>query len=145
MRHPLPASLCLVCLLSFPGGCRKETAPLPPPAHPGGTLRAGDVLAAWRSAGLAPEGFATMTPSPYGAAYCERGLVHGLDTILCEFEREETLKSAVKLVKQQWATFEVSTALAVPNRRTVLFVADRGRREPSGRSMGQMAKIFTSL
>ena len=138
------AMICLGLLLVLPTACRKKTGSATP-AHPGGTIRADEVLTAWRDAGLAPDKFTAMTPSPYGAAYCERGLVQGLDTIVCEFNSEETMKGGIALAKQEWSAFEVSTAMAVPNKKTALFVADRNRREPSGKSMRQMAKLFAKL
>ena len=59
--------------------------------HVDGTPHTDAVVGAWRSAGLAPEGFAPLQPVPYGASYCEEGRV-----------RASTRSSASTGIRMRW-------------------------------------------
>jgi len=48
-------------------------------------------------------------------------------------------------VKEGWARVDVHTGVIVRAKRTTMVVVDRERREPSGKTISQMAKIFAKL
>jgi hypothetical protein len=138
----------LVAVLALLPACRKGKSGEPgatPPAHVQGTPHTDDVLNAWRSAGLAPEGFVVMQPPPNSADYCEHGRVHGVDTLVCEYASEEALTRGMQQVKEGWARVDAHTGVVLRTKRTTMVVVDRERREPSGKTINQMAKIFGKL
>lgn len=127
-------------------GCKKSASTTaPPPSHVPGALRTDDVLNAWRNAGLAPEGFAPLVPTPNGAGYCEHGTVGGVDTVVCEYVSNEAVATGIKLTKEGWARVDAHTAVILQARRTTMAVVDRERREPSGKTISQMATAFRKL
>jgi hypothetical protein len=139
--------MMMLALAAFPA-CRKDkasTSALPAAAHVAGTPHTDEVLNAWRNAGLAPDGFAPVQPAPNGAAFCEHGLVRGVDTTVCEFASDDGLKRGTQLVKEGWARADVHTGVVLSAKRTAMVAIDRERREPSGKTIGQMAKIFSKL
>ena len=121
------------------------TAPASPAAHVQGTPHTDDVLNAWRNAGLAPEGFARVDPAPNSAAYCEHGVIRGVDTLVCEYASEDALARATQQVKEGWSRVDVHTGVIVRAKRTTMVVVDRERREPSGKTISQLAKVFSKL
>jgi hypothetical protein len=149
MQRPqcfLPIVLVLAALPAC--GKNKTTpsgAPTSPAAHVQGTPHTDDVLGAWRNAGLAPEGFARVEPAPNGAAYCEHGVIRGVDTLVCEYASEEALTSGLQQVKEGWARVDAHTGVVIRAKRTTMVVVDRERREPSGKTISQMAKVFGKL
>jgi hypothetical protein len=114
-------------------------------AHVPGTPHTDEVLNAWRNAGLSPESFAPVQPAPNGAAYCEHGLVRGVDTTLCEYANDDALKRGTQQVREGWARADVHTGVVLSAKRTTMVAIDRERREPSGKTIGQMAKVFSRL
>ena len=94
---------------------------------------------------MAPEGFARVDPAPDSAAYCEHGQVHGVDTLVCEYASEEALTSGTQQVKEGWARVDAHTGAILRAKRTTMVVVDRERREPSGKTINQMAKVFEKL
>jgi hypothetical protein len=147
-----PTYLVVAAVLSiaaFPG-CRKDKATAPgaaalAAAHVPGTPHTDEVLNAWRSAGLAPEGFAPIQPAPNSAAYCEHGQVRGVDTLVCEYDTEEALTKGTQQVKEGWARVDAHTGVILRAKRTTMVVVDRERREPSGKTISQMTKVFGKL
>jgi len=140
--------LALMMLLALPAlpGCHKDRAPTTAAAsHVQGTPHTDQVLGAWRNAGLPPDGFAPVQPSPMGAAYCEHGLIHGVDTTVCEYASDDTLKRGTQHVKDEWARVDVHTGVILSAKRTTMVAIDRERREPSGKTIAQMAKVFSKL
>ncbi len=123
----------------------KASASAPPAAHVQGTPHTDEVLNAWRNAGLAPEGFARVDPAPDSAAYCEHGQVRGVDTLVCEYASEEALTRGTQQVKEVWARVDAHTGAILRAKRTTMVVVDRERREPSGKTINQMAKVFEKL
>ncbi len=127
-------------------GCKKSpTTSAPPPTHVPGALRTDEVLTAWRNAGLSPEGFAPLVPTPNGAGYCEHGTVGGVDTVVCEYTTDEAVATGIKLTKEGWARVDAHTAVILQARRTTMAVVDRERREPSGKTINLMASTFRRL
>jgi hypothetical protein len=150
MRRSQHCCFPIICLLAALPACAKNKttpsgAPTSPAAHVQGTPHTDEVLNAWRNAGLAPEGFARIEPAPNGAAYCEHGQIHGVDTLVCEYASEETLTSGMQQVKEGWARVDAHTGVMVRAKRTTMAVVDRERREPSGKTINQMVKVFVKL
>jgi hypothetical protein len=142
IRTLLVGTLALLAIAS----CKKSgSAAAPPPTHVPGALRTDEVLNAWRNAGLATEGFAPLVPTPNGAGYCEHGDVAGVDTVVCEYASDEAVATGIKLVKEGWARVDAHTAVILQARRTTMAVVDRERREPSGKTINQMATSFRKL
>jgi hypothetical protein len=141
------ARVALLLLLAAVTACGKNRsgAPSSPAAHVQGTPHPDDALAAWRGAGLAPEGFARIEPAPNSATYCEHGLIRGVDTLVCEYASEEALTRGTQQVKEGWERVDVHTGVVIRAKRTLMVVVDRERREPSGKTISQMAKIFAKL
>lgn len=144
--------LAFVIILALAGfsGCHKDKGAAPSTAssatsHVAGTPHTDEVLTAWRNAGLAPDGFAAVRPAPNDASYCEHGFVHGVDTTVCEYASDDALKRGAQGVKEGWARTDVHTGVILSVKRTTMVATDRERREPSGKTIGQMAKIFAKL
>ena len=142
--------MAILLLLATGSSCGKNkatpaTAPASPAAHVQGTPHTDEVLSAWRNAGLAPDGFAPVEPAPNSAAYCEHGQIHGVDTLVCEYASEESITSGIAQVKEGWARVDAHTGVVMRAKRTIMVVVDRERREPSGKTISQMAKVFGKL
>jgi hypothetical protein len=125
-------------------GCRKESPP-PVARHVQGTPHTDQALSAFRAAGLSPEGFVALRPAPEPAVFCERGRVKGVDTTICEYQDDVGLDRGVQQAKAGWARADVHTGVVVRAKYTLLTLADRERREPSGKTIRQMVKIFREL
>jgi hypothetical protein len=148
--HPNVSLFALVAVLAILPACRKGKssqpgAASPRPAHVQGTPHTDDVINAWRNAGLTPEGFVAVQPPPNSADYCEHGQVHGVDTLVCEYASEEALTRGTQQVKEGWARVDAHTGVVLHTKHTLMVVVDRERREPSGKTINQMAKIFGKL
>ena len=113
--------------------------------HVPGTPHTDEVLTAWRNAGLAPEGFTFVPPPPNTAVCCEHGMVRGVDTTICEYDSDQALERGVQQVKNGWARIDAHTAVVLRAKRTTMAVVDRERREPSGKTINEMAKVFRRL
>src|SRR6478609_1123109 len=74
-----------------PSGAAAGGATASPAAaqHVDGTPHPDAAIRAWQGAGLGPEGFAAITPVPYGASYCEQGRVQTIDALVCEYHDQE--------------------------------------------------------
>jgi len=138
-------------------GCKKQAADganpnaaapgaTPPTAqHVDGTPHTDAAVKAWQGAGLTPEGFAPMTPVPFGAAYCEQGRVQAIDTVVCEYRDQEALGRGKTEMLEQWGREGANTAVAFQTKLTLLGVLDRGRRDPNGKVMSQLVETFRKL
>ena len=140
----------IALLLAILPACGKSktppaTAPSPLAAHVPDTLHTDEVLSAWRNAGLAPDGFTRVDPAPNNAAYCEHGAIRGVDTLVCEYATEEAVTRGTQQVKEGWARVDAHTGVLLRTKRTTMVVVDRERREPSGKTISQMAKVFRKL
>ena len=142
--------VALVLLLAVSAACRKDKAAessssAAQAAHVKGTPSTDEVLAAWRNQGLAPEGFDRVEPAPNSAAFCKHGKVHGVDTLVCEYASEAAITRGMQQVKEGWERVDVHTGVLLRAKRTTMVVVDRERREPSGKTISQMANIFSKL
>ena len=128
-------------------GCGKRGAPTRsepvPIAHVHDTPQTDGVIEAWRDAGLAPEGFSAIQPTPYGAATCMRGTVQGVEAQVCEFSKDSALDEAVKSLRKEWSQNAVRTGLTMRNKHTLLIAMDRAHRDPAGRVIGPLAATFS--
>ncbi len=139
-------SLIIAFALVAGAGCKKKaSATANPAAHVQGTPHTDEVEAAWRNTGLTPEGFSPIQPAPSGAAYCEHGTVSGVDTVVCEYATDEAMAQGIVQVKDGWARVEAHTGVILKVRHTTMAAVDRERREPSGKTINQMAKVFLKL
>jgi hypothetical protein len=149
-RRPVVAAAAAVALASGVAGCgqKKSAAPtngLPPPSHVADTPHTDAVVDAWRSAGLSPQGFAPTPPEPYAASFCEKGGVHGVDTLLCEYADDVALERGQKLLQAAWGGDAVHTGVTLRLKRTVLSMVDRARNDPNGKTMNQLIQTFRKL
>ena len=128
------------------GGNPAAPGATPPAAqHVDGTPHTDAAVKAWQGAGLTPEGFAPVTPVPFGAAYCEQGRVQAIDTVVCEYRDQETLGRGKTEMLEQWGREGANTAVAFQTKLTLLGVLDRGRRDPNGKVMSQLVDTFRKL
>ena len=116
-----------------------------PPAHVSGTPHTDAVQNAWRSAGLAPEGFAALSPVPYGASICEEGRLQGLDTIVCEYRDQDALTKGKASLLEQWGREGGHTGVAIHQKLTVVGVVDRARHDPNGKVIHQAIETFRKI
>ncbi len=136
-------------------GCHKDAAstaaagaaaPAAPLAlHVDGTPHTDAVEGAWRSAGLAPEGFAALQPVPYGAAYCEQGRVQSIDTLVCEYRDQDALAKGQAGLMDQWGREGGHTGVAYHSKLTMIAVVDRARHDPNGKIIHQVIDAFRKL
>ena len=144
LRASILAFLAAIGLAVLPG-CRKHQMEAPV-THVPGTPHTDEVLNAWRNAGLAPDGFAAAPPpAPNTATYCEHGKVRGVATTVCEYESDQALDRGVAQVRVEWQRLDVHTGVVLRTKRTTMVAVDRARREPSGKTISEMAKIFRKL
>ena len=128
------------------GGGNPSAAAAPPTAqHVDGTPHTDAAVKAWQGAGLTPEGFAPMTPVPFGAAYCEQGRVQAIDTVVCEYRDQEALGRGKTEMLEKWGREGANTAVAFQTKLTLLGVLDRGRKDPNGKVMSQLVETFRKL
>jgi hypothetical protein len=114
-------------------------------AHASGTPQTGDVLEAWKGAGLSPARFAAVQPPPYAAMYCERGDVGGVDTLVCEYGDDAALDRGKKQLEDEWSRAGVHTGVTVRTKRTLLSAVDRERHDPNGKTINQLVQAFRKL
>src|SRR4051812_15202993 len=116
-RSPaLPWLLALAMTTAGGLGCSKKPAPGAatsgvPAGHVSGTPQTGDVLGAFKDAGLPAEGVAPLEPVPFGASYCEQGRVQGIDTLICEYADEAALDHGKQLIHDEWSRENVQTGV----------------------------------
>jgi hypothetical protein len=128
-----------------PSAPAAAAVPPPAPLHVDGTPHTDAVQGAWRSAGLAPEGFAPLVPVPFGASYCEEGRVQGLDTVVCEYRDQDALARGQASLLQQWGREGGHTGVAFHQKLTVVGVVDRARHDPNGKVIHQVIDTFRKI
>jgi hypothetical protein len=145
------STVCALVLLvagTATGACGKNKASAPggaAPAHVAGTPHTDDVLDAWKSAGLKPEGFAALTPVPWVATYCEKGSVGGVDTTVCEYADDGALDRGQQQLKAEWERTGVHTGVVVRTKRTLLSAVDQQLSDPNGKTINQLVQAFRKL
>jgi hypothetical protein len=150
------SALCAATLMALTG-CHKDVGSAGPaapgsaapgaaaPAHVDGTAHTDTVENAWRTAGLAPEGFAPLQPVPYGAAYCEQGRVQSIDTVVCEYRDQDALAKGQAGLMEQWGREGGHTGVAYHSKLTMIAVVDRARHDPNGKIIHQVIDTFRKL
>jgi hypothetical protein len=123
-------------------GCGKKAAAN---RHVEGTPNTNAVLDAWSGAGLTPQSFAAVEPPPYGAKYCERGSVSGVDTLLCEFADDAAISKGQQQLRDEWNKAGVQTAVAVRTKTTLLSAVDRERHDPNGKTINQLIQTIRKM
>jgi hypothetical protein len=126
---------------SAPGPAAAPAAP----QHVDGTPHTDAAVKAWQGAGLTPEGFAAVTPVPFGAAYCEQGRVQSIETLVCEFRDQEALNRGKTELLEQWGKQGANTAVAFQTKLTLMGALDRGRSDPNGKVMSKLVETFRKL
>ena len=126
-------------------GAPAAPSPAPTAAHVDGTPHTDAVENAWRGAGLAPEGFVPLRPVPYGASYCEEGLVQSIDTLVCEYRDSDALGRGQAELLDQWGRQGGHTGVAFHSKRTMIGVIDRARHDPNGKVIHQVIDTFRKL
>ena len=126
------------------GGAPTAAGPAAP-QHVDGTPHTDAAIKAWQGAGLSPEGFAALTPVPFGAAYCEQGRVQAIETMVCEYRDQNALNQGKTELIAQWEREGVNTGVAYQTKLTLLGVLDRGRRDPNGKVVSQVVDAFRKL
>jgi hypothetical protein len=132
----------LAAVVAAAAGCGKKEAPNP---HAAGTPPTNAVLDAWSGAGLAPQSFVAVDPPPYGAKYCERGNVNGVETLVCEYADDAAITKGQQQLRDEWNKAGVQTAVAVRSKRTLLSAVDRERRDPNGKTINQLIQTFRKM
>ena len=110
--------------------------------HVEGTVAVDSVLAAWGAAGFDTKAVTNLEPDAWMAGACSRGLVVGLDVLLCEYPGDDTLATGEQKIMSDWEEESIATAAVVRTSRTLLAVADRNKADPNGRTVAQLVKIF---
>jgi hypothetical protein len=98
----------------------------------------GDVISAWKQAGLDPSSFEPVDAKDLGGT-CRAGKVKGLDTTVCEYSDAAAAKRAEAAGLAQVGE---TTGAAIAQGRVLLVIADRGRADPNGKSIKEIAKVF---
>jgi hypothetical protein len=145
-------TIAAIAAVALSAACRKQEGGAAPsgsgpaaPQHVDGTPHTDAAIKAWQGAGLNPEGFAQVTPAPYGAAYCEQGRVQAIDALVCEYRDQDALSRGKTQLLEQWGREGVNTGVAFQTKLTLLGVLDRGRRDPNGKVVSQVVDAFRKL
>ena len=129
-----------------PGAAPAPGASAAPPAARGeGSLHADAVVNALKGAGLPAEGFAALSPVPYGATACEEGRVDTIDTLVCEYRDDATLTRGKAALLEQWGREGGHTGVALASKLTLLGVFDRARHDPNGKTISRVVDTFRKL
>jgi hypothetical protein len=146
------ATAAVTCALGSAGCSKKDAtaaggpgAPAAAQQHVDGTPHADAAIKAWQGAGLSPEGFAPITPVPFGAVTCEQGRVQTVDAVVCEYRDQDSLSRGKSQLLEQWGHEGVNTGIAFQTKLTLLGVLDRGRRDPNGKVASQVVDAFRKL
>jgi hypothetical protein len=97
-----------------------------------------DVVAAWKSAGESPSGFADAGEKLPGGK-CQAGKVSGLEATVCIFDSPDKAKQAEEA---GWKLVGNAVGSAVVSGKTVLVVADPRKEDPTGRRINVLVKAY---
>jgi hypothetical protein len=104
-----------------------------------GSAAADGVIAAWQQAGLETSGFEPVDGKALGDGACKAGTVRGVVTTLCEYRGAEDAKRAEAAGLAQ---VRDATGLALAEGKLLLVLADRDRKDPSGKTINEIARSF---
>jgi hypothetical protein len=100
---------------------------------------AAGVIAAWKAAGLEAGSFAPVDGKALGGGKCSAGAVSGIDATLCEYPDAPTARRAEAAGLAQVSN---ATGLALAQGRMLLVLSDPDRKDPSGKHINEIARIF---
>jgi hypothetical protein len=108
----------------------------------GGGARSDDaVVAGWRKAGLDVSALTTVDAAPFSATACKGGTVSGVDVVLCSYDSGEDASAAEDL---GLASIADATGASLAHGARLLVVADRRKKDPSGRTIDAIIRTFRS-
>jgi hypothetical protein len=113
--------------------------------HVEGTPHTDAVVGALRGAGLKTDGFSVQVPVPYGASFCEQGLVDTIDTLVCEFRDADSLARGKAALIESWGKEGSQTGVAYASKLTLIGVFDRARQDPNGKVISRVVETFRKL
>lgn len=105
----------------------------------GGSVAGGpreELLAAWKSAGLAPSGFAAAKDSPVGKD-CQLGTVNSIEVLVCSFASADEAKAAQD-AGLEWVGD--TTGISSPKGTLLIVAADRKKADPTGATINKLMK-----
>jgi hypothetical protein len=97
-----------------------------------------DLFTAWQQAGLEPSSFQAADAKALGGS-CRVGKVKGVDATVCEFDDADKAKRAEA---SGLALVGDATGASIAQGKMLLVLADRGRADPTGKSIQAIAKVF---
>jgi len=119
-------------------GCRR--------AHVAGTPSTDDVAKAFTDAGLDAAALTKVeTPDAWSAEYCVEGPVTGLSVLICEYQNDADVVVGEKKANTDWNAANVETGVVLHVGRTMLVIADRAKKDPSGKTIARMLTAFRAL
>lgn len=135
-RPRMPVSVLVICLLLAMTGlaCRRPRVD--------GTVNADPVLKSWSEAGFDTKGVVSIEPDAWSAGACSRGLLAGLDVLICEYSSDEAAKVGEKKISGDWEEESIPTGALVRTSNTLLAIADRNKADRPGRTITRLAKLF---
>lgn len=101
-----------------------------------GTAARDHVLAAWKTAGLAPSAFTPAKDSPVGKD-CSIGTVNNVDVLVCTFASADEAKAAQD-AGLKWVGD--TTGIAQAKGSVLIAAADRKKADPTGSTINKLAK-----
>jgi len=99
----------------------------------------GEVIDAWKKAGLDASGFGSSDSKGIGGGTCSSGKVSGIETTICEFGDADAAKKAEAAGLTQVGD---ATGAAIAQGKLLLVVADRTKADPTGKTIKQLAAAF---
>jgi len=114
-------------------------------SHVSGTASTDAVLDSFKSEGFDVTRMQQVEPDAWTADHCVSGKVSDLEVLICEFKTEQALAGGETEVRHGWDTLNVDTGVVVHNGRTMLAIADRTKRDPSGHVIAHLLSAFRAL
>ena len=97
------------------------------------------IVAAWKTAGLEATSFEPMAGAGIASGTCVAGQVNQMDTVLCRYADD----AAAEAAKPAGLTYIGETTGVALSKGPYLFViADRNKKDPSGKTIDKAAKTF---
>jgi hypothetical protein len=128
MARPSRGLVRVLSLVALAAACGK-----------GGGDAMGQVVAAWEKAGLAPGKLEPVDGKALHDGTCRQGAVSGIGVTLCEYG---DAAAASRAEPAGLAQVTDVTGLAIAQGKLLLVVADRDRKDPSGKRINEIARAF---
>lgn len=104
---------------------------------PGG----GDVIEAWKMAGLSPGGFAAIDSGDLDGS-CRAGAVSGINVILCDYDSEEAAHASREAGLEKVGD---ATGASIAAGSSLLIVSDPQNIDPSGKRINKIIQAFRAV